>query len=91
MPEEFRHFTPAEFEIFFKARCSARNENLYALDTMNALLCTVIAACAGNKSKPEDFMTLKRQESPKVPVMGDSPETIRQKLELLTLSMGGTV
>jgi hypothetical protein len=88
--EEFRHYTPTEFDVLYQARCKARDEPLFALDTMNAVLCMVIARCAGNKNaNPADFMTLRREktENDEVPAMGDSPATIQRKLELMAISM----
>ena len=85
--------TPAEFDVILKAKTKERNENWFVLDNMNALLCTIVAACAGNKdAKPEQFRTLKhdeqKEENP-LPEMGDTPEMIQRKLEMLTISMGG--
>ena len=88
--DQFRHYTPAEFEVLYQARCKARDEPLFALDTMNAVLCMVVARCAGNKNaNPDDFMTLLREtkEDDDVLAMGDSPATIQRKLELMAISM----
>jgi hypothetical protein len=88
--EEFRHYTPAEFDVLYQARCKARDEPLFALDSMNAVLCMVVARCAGNKNaNTADFMTLRQatNENDAVPAMGDSPATIQRKLELMAISM----
>ena len=76
--------------MLYQARCKARDEPLFAFDAMNAVLCMVIARCAGNKdAKPDDFLPLLREtnENDEVPAMGDSPATIQRKLELMAVSM----
>ena len=86
--------TPAEFTILCTARTKTRDDSLIVLDCMNALLCTVIARCAGNDAEPAHFRILQREETKngtEMPVMGDDPATIRRKLELLALSMGTPV
>ena len=58
---------------------------------MNALQCCIIAQCAGNSdAKPKDFATIpwESEDENKQP---DTPETIADKLKMLTLSMGGTI
>ena len=56
---------------------------------MQARICEIVARCAGNSdAKTADFLILQRDEADRVP---DTPESLGEKLMMLTRSMGGAV
>lgn len=89
--------TPTEFREYYEAKEAARLTGWQVSDNMNAMICYVVARCAGNSDvKPADFLTIRREPDEKktrsdVPENGDTPEEIMRKLEILTVSMGGKV
>jgi hypothetical protein len=89
-PDEFRHYTPAEFKVLLDAKIKDRELHWRMLDRMNALQCCIIAQCAGNSdAKPTDFETIKWETEEKNEP--EAPATIADKLRMLTLSMGGKI
>ena len=86
--------TPAEIFARLNALSEQKLKDLRFFDLWNARHYTLYASAHGiEDAKVSDYLLFPAEPEKKsaVPVMGDSPEVIGEKLKLLTTTMGGKV
>ena len=88
--------TPAEISTSIEAHSREKMQTLRVFDRLVAGMSSLYCSAHGvENAKPADFLIFPPEPEKKsksiVPVMGDSPEVMMQKLKIITVALGGTV